>query len=716
MTRAFARPTTSNPSGAARALICAAMPLFMATHAFAQPRSNPVTEGGSTPCSLPIHWTSNRAFRDITAEALIGLRDFGGVSLDGAPIQLSPDGDMIALQLRQANPASNRFCSALVLVPTDGRTPARVIDDAGDIERASFDKYGLVGIPLGIPKPPLVRWHPDGRYLAYVKQRSGKAEIWIIKPDGTDRHMLIQSEVDVEALEWSETGDALLFRSRPGLVEARDEITREGLNGFRYDDRFWPLGSNQPLPTNQIPSVVQALDMGSASVRPARQEEITQIVSPAGARLAGARAHARFDADHVAWSIADDPAKFRQPARLHVRVGARTFECLAIACRNVTDSWWLPGGKQLIFATREGALDEKTGFYRWIPGSSRPRRILLTDDALFGCGVRDTQLICAREASLRPRHIVSINVATGSLDTIFDPNPEFAQFRLGRVQRLAWKNSFGIEAFGDLVLPAGVRPGTRLPLVIVQYESRGFLRGGTADEYPIQLLASHGFAVLSFNKPRAYALHGPAVTYEKYLKANQKDWIDRRSILSSLETIIDRLEQSGLVDPGRVAITGQSDGATTATFALIHSNKFAAAALSTCCEDASMMVGNGEGYRRWYGSLGYPLPGSRADAFWSQSSLAMHADKRPIPILIQASEEEYRMALNTFEVLRAKRWPVEMYIFPDEGHVKFQPAHRLAVYRRVLDWLRRALNASAVNGRFAPPATPPHPQKARDGS
>lgn len=215
---------------------------------------------------------------------------------------------------------------------------------------------------------------------------------------------------------------------------------------------------------------------------------------------------------------------------------------------------------------------------------------------------------------------------------------------------------------------------------------------------------------------KGYALHGPPVTYDEYLEANQKDWIDRRSILSSLETIIDRLEQSGLVDPGRVAITGQSDGATTATFALIHSNKFAAAALSTCCEDASMMVGNGEGYQRWYGSLGYPLPGSRADAFWSQSSLAMHVDKRPIPILIQASEEEYRMALNTFEVLRAKRWPVEMYIFPDEGHVKFQPAHRLAVYRRVLDWLRRTLNASAVNGRFAPTATPPHPRKALDGS
>ncbi|KAK0340820.1 hypothetical protein LTR94_028929, partial [Friedmanniomyces endolithicus] len=254
-----------------------------------------------------------------------------------------------------------------------------------------------------------------------------------------------------------------------------------------------------------------------------------------------------------------------------------------------------------------------------------------------------------------------------------------------------------------------------LPLVIVQYESRGFLRGGTADEYPIQLLAARGFAVLSFNKPKAFALHGPAVTYDEDLQANQKGWIDRRSILSALETIIDRLAHDGIVDPRRVAITGQSDGATTATFALIHSEKFAAAALSTCCEDPSMMIGNGEGYQKWYESFGYPSPGDPAKDFWSQSSLAMHAMKRPVPILIQASEEEYRMALNTYEVLRASKWPIEMYIFPSEGHVKFQPAHRLAVYRRVVDWLRRIFIEPMINGSFVPPATPPRPRKLLDG-
>src|SRR3546814_1411636 len=67
---------------------------------------------------------------------------------------------------------------------------------------------------------------------------------------------------------------------------------------------------------------------------------------------------------------------------------------------------------------------------------------------------------------------------------------------MGRAQRIMLKSSVGIQAFGDLVYPADYRAGQRYPLIVVQYESRGFLRGGTGDEFPIQAFASNGFAVL----------------------------------------------------------------------------------------------------------------------------------------------------------------------------------------------------------------------------
>src|SRR3546814_14599807 len=68
---------------------------------------------------------------------------------------------------------------------------------------------------------------------------------------------------------------------------------------------------------------------------------------------------------------------------------------------------------------------------------------------------------------------------------------------MGRAQRIMLKSSVGIQAFGDLVYPADYSAGQRYPLIVAQYESRGLLRGGTGDEFPIQAFASNGCAVLS---------------------------------------------------------------------------------------------------------------------------------------------------------------------------------------------------------------------------
>ena len=46
------------------------------------------------------------------------------------------------------------------------------------------------------------------------------------------------------------------------------------------------------------------------------------------------------------------------------------------------------------------------------------------------------------------------------------------------------------------------------------------------------------------------------------------------------------------------------------------------------------------------------------------------------------------MILEPLVMLQTHGKPVEAYVFPDEYHVPWQPAHRLAMYRRNLDWFR----------------------------
>src|SRR3546814_4728512 len=52
------------------------------------------------------------------------------------------------------------------------------------------------------------------------------------------------------------------------------------------------------------------------------------------------------------------------------------------------------------------------------------------------------------------------------------------------------------------------------------------------------------------------------------------------------------------------------------------------------------------------------------------------------------ADEELRMALEAFTALREVGRPADLYVFPDEHHIKWQPAHRLAAYRRGIDWFR----------------------------
>jgi hypothetical protein len=263
---------------------------------------------------------------------------------------------------------------------------------------------------------------------------------------------------------------------------------------------------------------------------------------------------------------------------------------------------------------------------------------------------------------------------------------------MGKVRRLRWATDQGARSFGDLVLPPDHRPGTRHPLIVVQYQSRGFLRGGTGDEYPIEALAARGFAVLSVERTEPLGLH-VARSNAELVHLGVSGFAERRRVLGSLEAGVRAAIALGVIDPQRIGITGLSDGAATVQFALVNSDMFKAAAISSCCDEpASSMFAAGPGYADFMIGAGFPPPGSDGSAFWSQYSLARNADRLRTPILLQVTDDEFRFALQSFVTLKHQHVPVEMYVFPDEFHQKWRPAHRLATYERAIDWFDFWLN------------------------
>jgi hypothetical protein len=295
--------------------------------------------------------------------------------------------------------------------------------------------------------------------------------------------------------------------------------------------------------------------------------------------------------------------------------------------------------------------------------------------------------LCTVDELTRPRRIVTLDLPTLQMTTVFDPNPHFARLQTGSVQLLRWTNAYGIESFGHLVLPRDHKAGEKHPLVVVGYNSRGFLRGGTGDEYPILALAEKGFAVLNYQTPVDVGLTQGAKTWAEVNRINRTDWQDVRNTVSSIDTGVDAALATGAVDPARIGLTGMSYGSVVAQFTLVNSRRYAAAVLSSCCEEQSngtLLLG--PGFAKSARDAGYPRLIDDGHAFWKPISFRLNASTMATPILIQIPDQEFLNAMEGVTALQEAGQPVDVYTFPDERHVKSQPAHRFAIYRRSLQW------------------------------
>lgn len=643
---------------------------------------------GPTDCAARLMPSRSTARVTLSARRLVELRDFGGLdnrATSIAPFTLSPDGKWIALILRRADAASDNYCHGVMLLSRDGKQPPRLLDVGGDFMSMAGDTHGIPDMPNGAAAVVTPTWAPDSRRLLYLRRDHAVTQAWTVPLDGGPAHPLTHLISDVREAAWARDGHHVLVSSRPGVADGERAIAQEGRTGFHYDARFWPLTETAPRPLLPIPMRVETFDVRSGTVVDSQPPSAVQDLA---GKPFGAYAFAVSAGGARAWIIRTDPNRYTGPAALHVVAEGREWKCPeAICAERVAGLWWA-GPMDLIFL-RAGSAAEggHETLYRWrLDRETKPHAILDTADALFGCQWSAPHLLCAAEQATRPRSIVEIDVRTGGRRTVFDPNPDFPP-GVGQVRRLRWEAGVGTASYGDLVLPPHHKAGEHHPLIVVQYESRGFLRGGTGDAVPIFLLASRGYAVLSVQRTDwpATALLGR--NFSEFQRANITNNADRRLLVSSLEAGVDAAIKLGVIDPSRIGLTGMSDGATTAEYILSHRSRFRAVSLSTCCGDPSTtMFGAGIAFRDEQIASGFPAQGSACSPFWLEISIACNVAKITAPILLQVSDREYRDSLETFNTLQVAGKAIDMYVFPGEYHVKWHPAHRLAEYQRVIAW------------------------------
>src|SRR3546814_9551317 len=78
-------------------------------------------------------------------------------------------------------------------------------------------------------------------------------------------------------------------------------------------------------------------------------------------------------------------------------------------------------------------------------------------------------------------------------------------------------------------------------------------------------------------------------------------------------------------------------------------------------------------------------------------SLVGNAREARFPLLIQQSDDEFRGAVASVTALQQAGKAAALFVFPGEHHIKWQPAHRLAVYERNIRWFDYWLRGIGTN-------------------
>ncbi len=610
--------------------------------------------------------------RPISDHDLIETLDLGpnAAMESGSFFTLSPDNQRVAVGVRRASVAGDSYCTGITLVDRDGNSA--LIDSGPGVAFFRFeDFYGTNGFPSGITQLITPRWSGDGKRLAYLKFIDGRLQLRLWDEQLNARAIGADPQ-DIVDFRFSRDGSMIIYKVRDGSAQAT-ALRRESRSGLHYDDRYFPFASAWPFPGGHPAYVYKAVRISDGDIRAASDEEKALLTAPIE--------ESQTTKGVLATTVRDDKGLD------HITAGPAGKEnrCESSACTEVEGAPWFSSKGAVRYVRREGWAKNEMAIYEWKVGSAEPHRLYATSDLLIDCKPIDDDVLCGREGPTHPRYLSRIDLRTGKSVPLFDPNPTFGTLKFGNVERQLWRNDQGIECFGDLVYPPDYQPGRRYPLIVVQYESRGFLRGGTGDEYPVQLFARAGYLVLNVQRPRS-PLYGLGLSSIERQRRQNDGFMERRSILSAIETKVRQLIDAGVADPERIGITGLSDGSTTVQYAALHSSLFKAAVVSGCCWEPSQSWVLGPSLQRHYESLGWPASPEDKPQMWGDISLAHNASRVAFPILMQAADGEYLVALETVRALRAAKHPIDLYVFPDEVHIKRHPAHRAGIYKRNLRW------------------------------
>lgn len=616
--------------------------------------------------------------------------------------QISPSGDRVAYVLSEIDLAKNATPSRIWLINAAGGAPLKLTAGPGRDDRP--------------------RWSPDGKEIAFISDRDGSNQIWLINLAGGEASKPAAVEGGISNFAWSPDGRKIAFLARSPKPPGTEKAAKAPVDVIVFD---------QDVPGLQL--FVLDLASGKTSRLTPDPSAVTDFSwSPDGKRIAFAAQPSPRIQDLYRTDIYLVDLETRVIRDLVKRPGIDTFPrfspdgrqvaflstegktewianwylCLVPAergaPRNITPKFdeflftpqWSPDGRRIFFQSPAGLRNQ---LFSASPETGELRPLLKGDFVWsdFTFSAKAERMAFLGTNSQTPTEVFVSGPDKFSPVRLTFTNPELQDVSLGAQEIVHWKSSDGLVIEGLLLLPPGSPAGKPYPLLT-------YVHGGPsgrfvaefspqigspypiqAECYPLQVLAGLGYAVFMPN-PRGSYGYG-----EKFRKANLLDWGggDYRDIMSGIDALIGRK----IADPGKLGIMGRSYGGYMTAWIISQTDRFKVASLGAGMSNLVSFYGQTDipGYTEYY--LG-EVPWQALDRYMRRSPVT-YARNIKTPTLILHGEKDFRVpvpqAQELYAVLKRNGVPVELIIYPRQGHVVIEPKFMRDMMERNLEWFAR---------------------------
>jgi len=623
--------------------------------------------------------------------------DLLSVRSAGAP-EISPDGRRVAYTVSQADFQQDAFISQIWIA-----------------DRTDGTAYQLTRGDKGASNP---RWSPDGTRLAFTSARSGKNQIFVIRPDGGEAQRLTDCESAVESFAWSPDGRMIAFTAAepaPRFMKDRKEHYGD-YSVVRREYNFVHLWTV---------AVDEAQASPAAGVQRTKGNDFSVGSfdwSPDGTRIAfSATVNPDLIQGHTAdiyvLSLADDSIRkaVSQPGPDN-------------------NPHWSPDGRQIVFSSYMGradynarnsrlavvpaeggtprsitdAFDENPGFVEWngdgiyFSGSQKTASHLFRVDPATGRIVRisspDDLMASSFSLARDGRRLACLIASPTSLAEVcvsevdrFAPraltrmSDQARQFVLGTREVISWKSQDGTVIEGVLIKPADFTPTRRYPLLCIIHGGptgidRPALLAPDTRYYPSDIWAARGALILKVN------YRGSAGYGEKFRMLNYRNLGvgDAWDVISGVDYLVGK----GWVDPKRVGCMGWSQGGYISAFLTTSSDRFAAISVGAGISNWATYYYNTDITQFTINYLGDD-PADDPEIYRKTSPMS-YIKNAKTPTLIQHGEFDRRVPIpNAYELrqgLENQGVKVEMIVYAGFGHGITKPKSQRAVMQHNLAW------------------------------